>query len=218
MNDSFNEKHRVIGITSTLISVFLLMAYIPVTTLGLLSLESPQAPIADPYFTMMELIILLLAPLLVVNMVVVHAYAKPKDKTYGLIAIIFMIIMATITSCVHFAVLTVSRQIEAIGFSWAPLLFSFKWPSVVYALDILAWDWFFALSMLFGALVFGAGRLENSLRMTMIVSGVSIADRLNRRTAGEYEYQEYRHYRIYCFCRCGIHLMAVVFKRRKVES
>ena len=43
---------------------------------------------------------------------------------------------------------------------------------VAYTLDILAWDWFFAISMLFAAPVFGVGRLEQTVRMLMIFSGV----------------------------------------------
>jgi hypothetical protein len=43
---------------------------------------------------------------------------------------------------------------------------------VAYALDILAWDWFFALSMLFAAPVFREGRLEKTVRVLMIISGV----------------------------------------------
>ncbi|MGB9939853.1 hypothetical protein [Methanosarcina sp.] len=52
------------------------------------------------------------------------------------------------------------------------LFFSFRWPSVVYTLDILAWDFFFALSMLFAAPVFKNGRLEKTVRILMIVSGI----------------------------------------------
>jgi hypothetical protein len=58
------------------------------------------------------------------------------------------------------------------GLSWLPLLLSFKWPSVAYALDILAWDVFFAVSVLFAAPVFGDGRLATSIRVSMIASGV----------------------------------------------
>jgi hypothetical protein len=36
----------------------------------------------------------------------------------------------------------------------------------------LAWDWFFALSMIFAAPVFRGGRLEIAVRILMIVSGV----------------------------------------------
>ena len=82
-----------------------------------------------------------------------------------------MILLAGITSSVHFIILTVSHQIEATGLQLAPLLISFKWPSVAYALDILAWDWFFALSFLFAAPVFKAGRLETTVRTLMIISG-----------------------------------------------
>jgi len=149
------------------VSFSLLMIYIPVTILGILSLKSPKDPISDPYFTIMELLILLIVPFLLLCMVVIYMYAKPEDKVYSLIALIFMILCAVITSSVHFIILTVSRQIK--GMEW---FFSFKWPSVLYALDILAWDLFFALSMLFAAPVFKGNRLERSLRTVMIVSGI----------------------------------------------
>jgi hypothetical protein len=69
-------------------------------------------------------------------------------------------------------ILTVSRQIAAAAPTWAPLLFAWTWPSVAYALDILAWDVFFALSVLFAAPVFGTGRLETWVRALLVVSGV----------------------------------------------
>jgi hypothetical protein len=43
---------------------------------------------------------------------------------------------------------------------------------VVYALDILGWDVFFALSMLFAAPVLSGGRLATLIRVLMIASGV----------------------------------------------
>ena len=49
---------------------------------------------------------------------------------------------------------------------------SFHWPSVAYALDILAWDVFFALAMLFAAPAFAGSRLARAIRLLMIVSGV----------------------------------------------
>jgi hypothetical protein len=72
--------------------------------------------------------------------------------------------------------LTVGRQLAASGLPLVPLLLSWQWPSVAYTLDILAWDWFFALAMLFAAPVFKVGRLEKTLRLLMLVSGaVSLA-------------------------------------------
>lgn len=151
---------------------FLGIAYVVTLVLGLLSLESPQAPIGDPFFTLLELLILAMAPLMVISMIAVHAYAAPSGKAYSLTALAFMILLASITSSVHFVILTVSRQIEAAGLPWGSLFFSFKWPSVAYALDILAWDFFFALSMLFAAPIFRESKLERRVKILMIVSGV----------------------------------------------
>jgi len=118
------------------------------------------------------LLIVVTAPLMVIVMAAVHAYASHEAKMYSLTALAFMILLAGITCSVHFVILTVSRQIESAGFPWFSLFLSFEWPSVTYTLDILAWDVFFALSMLFAAPVFRAGRLEKTVRILMIVSGV----------------------------------------------
>jgi hypothetical protein len=168
----FTNQYRTLGILSAWTVSSLLVLYIIALSLGLLSLESPQDPIADPYSSILEILILLVAPLLVILMASVHAYASSEDKAFSLSALIFMILLAGITSAVHFVVLTVSRQIEAAGLSGASFLFSYEWPSVIYTLDILAWDWFFSLSMLFAAVVFKIGRLEKTLRTIMIISGV----------------------------------------------
>lgn len=47
----------------------------------------------------------------------------------------------------------------------------FEWPTVAYALDILAWDISFALSMLFAVSVFRGSRLAAWIRGLMIASG-----------------------------------------------
>jgi hypothetical protein len=169
---TFTPRHRAIGITASFAAFFLEVVYAVTLILGLLSLASPQDPIGDPYFTIMEVLIILMVPFMVESMVVVQAYASREVRIYGFIAVVFMILMAGITSGVHFMILTVSRPIAAAGFDGAPLFFSFRWPSVVYALDILAWDWFFALAMLCAAPVFRGGGLERWLRMLMISSGI----------------------------------------------
>jgi hypothetical protein len=171
-HEGFTPQHRAIGRAAAWAVSFLLVVYAVTTVLGFLSLKSSLDPIGDPYFSIMELLTVLIAPLLVLSMVAVHAYASPEVKVYSLAALVFMILLAGITSSVHFVILTVSHQIEATGLTWVPLFLSFKWPSVVYALDILAWDWFFALSMLFAAPVFKGGRLETAVRFLMIISGV----------------------------------------------
>jgi len=170
--ESFTRYHRLLGITASFSVFLILIAYAVTLVLGLLSLTSPAEPIGDPYFSVMEILIIVLAPLLVTVMVVVHGYAAPRAKLFSLMALAFMIVSACITSSVHFVILTVSRQMASAGFPWVSLFLSFEWPSVTYALDILAWDVFFALAMLSAAPVFTAGRLEKTVRVLMIVSGI----------------------------------------------
>ena len=172
LRPDFTPQHRRLGQIAAWAVFFLIIAYVPVLILGFLSLKSPQEPIGDPYFTLLELLIIIMAPFMVVVMVAIHGYAPPNAKLYSLSALAFMILLAGLTSCVHFIVLTVSHQIEAGGLAGAQFLFSFAWPSVIYALDILAWDVFFPLAMLFASLVFTERGLETAIRYLLLASAI----------------------------------------------
>jgi hypothetical protein len=171
-HDGFTVSHRAMGRVAAWAAFAVGQAYAIAALVGFLSLKSPQDPIGEPFLSIMALFIVLMAPFMVASMVAVHAYADPEFKAYSLTALAFMILLAGITSSVNFAILIVSHQIEAVGSPWLPLFLPYKWPSIAYALDILAWDWFFALSMLSAAFVFKEGRLEKMVRIFMIVSGV----------------------------------------------
>lgn len=171
-HEGFTGQHRILGRTAALATFALGQAYAIAALFGFLSLKSPQDPIGDPFLSIMAFLLVLMAPLMVASMVVVHAYASPVRKAYSLTALAFMTLLAGITSSVNFAILMVSHRIEAAGSPWLPLFLPYQWPSVAYSLDILAWDWFFALSMLFAAPVFGDGGLEKAVRILMIVTGV----------------------------------------------
>lgn len=150
----------------------LLVAYAVTLAVGFMSLQSPQDPIGDPMFTILEILIILLMPAMVALMVAIHAWAPAHARTLSLTAVVFMGLLAGVTCSVHFVILTMSRQAAFVGQSWLPLFLSFEWPSVVYALDILGWDVFFPVAMLFAAPVFGGSRLADGIRRLMIVSGV----------------------------------------------
>lgn len=160
----------LIGKYTCWVASILGIVYVVITIIGFLSLKSPDDPISDPYFTIMEILTILIAPCMAISMIAVHNYASSIDKMYSLAAICFMFLMAGITSCVHFVILTVGHQFKEV--QSGELFISFKWPSVVYALDILAWDWFFAISILFAAHVFKKGRLERVVRILMIICGL----------------------------------------------
>jgi len=168
----FTATARRLGVFSAAATVILLVAYAVSLAVGLLSLESPQQPIGDPMFTILEVLIIIMMPAMVALMVAVHAWAPMHAKTLSLTSLVFMGLLAGLTCSVHFCILTLSRQHEFTGQSWLPLVFSFEWPSVAYALDILAWDVFFALSMLFAAPAFCGSRLAAWIRVLMIASGV----------------------------------------------
>jgi hypothetical protein len=162
---------RRLGIVSAVGTVFLSVLYAIPLTAGLLSLPSPDTPIGDPWFPMMELLIILTMPLMVGLMVAIHAWASPETKVFSLIAIIFTALLTGVTTSVHFVILTVTHRPEFAGQSWVPLVLSFRWLSVTYALDVLAWDVFFGLAVLFAAPVFRGGRLARSIRLLLLVSG-----------------------------------------------
>jgi hypothetical protein len=169
-NEGLALQLRTLGRAACWAVFVLNLAYFFPLTIGLLTLKSPLDPISDPYITMMEVLILLMVPFMILSIVAVYYYALVAVKPSALAALAFMVLSAGLTACVHFSILTVGRQFEAAGLDWAPLIFSFKWPSVVYALDILAWDVFFPLALLFAIPVFAGSALETAIRALLIVS------------------------------------------------
>src|SRR5688572_23347735 len=171
MGDSikFTATAHRLGIFSAAAPVILLVAYAVTLAMGLASLESPQQPISDPMFTILEVLIISIMPAMVALMVAVHAWAPMHAKTLSLTSLVFMGMLAGLTCSVHFVILTLSRQPEFAGQPWLPFVLSFNWPSVVYAVDILGWDVFFPLSLLFAAPFFRGRRLAAWTRVLMAV-------------------------------------------------
>ena len=214
----FSAAARRLGMSSAVGVLLLGTVYGATLAAGLLSLQSPEAPIGDPFFSALEILIILLAPFMVVLMVSVHAWTSPELRTYSLAAVIFMSLLAGITCSVHFVILTVSRHVEFAGLAWVPLLLSFKWPSVAYALDILAWDVFFALSMLCASPVFSGDRLRASIRMLMIVSAVLALAGLSGVAIGNMELRTIGVVGYACLFPVVALLLAVLFRRTRAVT
>jgi len=168
----FTGGARRLGLYFSIATAVLIVAYAVTLVIGFMSLQSPDEPIGDPMFTILEVLILALMPAMVGLMVAVHAWASERFKALSLVAVTFMGLLAVVTCSVHFVVLTLSRNAAFAGQPWAPLFLSFKWPSVAYALDILAWDIFFPLSVLFAAPALVGSRLADWTRVLMFVAGV----------------------------------------------
>ena len=175
------QKQNHVARTVPILTSALLIAYVVTTILGFASLESPEDAIGDPYFTIMEILILAIMLPMVLSIILFQRLICSKTHPFfGQASVIFMALCAGVTSCVHATVLAVSREFyqesENIGAELIhTYLFSFQWPSVVYALDILAWDWFFGLSMMFGAVAVAwkeGTKIERALRVLMCISGI----------------------------------------------
>ena len=151
MATEFSATARRLGLFSAVAVVVLDVAYAVTLAVGFWSLASPDQPIGDPMFSILEILIILMMPVLVTLMVAVHAWAPSHAKVLSLTAVVFMGMLAGVTCSLHFVILTVGHHPAFVGQPWLPLLVSFTWPSVAYALDILAWDVFFALAMLCAA-------------------------------------------------------------------
>jgi hypothetical protein len=185
MSSYFTPTARRLGLVSAVTTVVLIVAYAVTLVVGLASLASPDEQIGDPLFSILEILIIVMMPVVVALMVAVHAWAPPQLRSLSMAAVVFMALVAGVTCCLHFVILTLSRQDAFAGQSWLPLVLSFKWPSVAYALDILAWDVLFALSMLFAAPVFRGSRLAAWIRGSMIASGVLALAGLSGVAAGD---------------------------------
>ena len=172
MDERYSNSARAMGIAAASIVLTSALAYGLALAFGFASLRSPDQPIGDPWFTILEVLILVLAPAMVVLMVAVHAWAPRERRGLALAALCMMVVLAAETSCVHFVILTLSHQPGFAGRPGIDTVLVFKWPSVVYALDILGWDVFFALAMLLAAPVFGGSGLCRAIRLAMIASGV----------------------------------------------
>lgn len=172
MDIGYSPSARRLGLVSAVAVVVLSLVYLAFLGAGFASLDAPDEPIGAPWFPLLELTIIVLMPAMVALMVAVHAWTSPADRALSLMSLIFMSMVATLTLAVHFAILVLSRDPALAAQPWAPLLLSFRWPSLPYALDVLAWDLFFALSMFFAAPVFAGSGLRSAIRRLMRMSGL----------------------------------------------
>ncbi|HKJ74218.1 MAG TPA: hypothetical protein VKA19_08900 [Alphaproteobacteria bacterium] len=116
----------------------------------------------DPTLAVMEALTLLSAPLVVAVMASVHETASPNRKVFGVMALVFAGILAGLSSAVHFVALTAGRQT---GFA------VLEWPSVPYAVELLAWDIFLGLSLFSAAFVFVGSGIRAFARWSLVIAG-----------------------------------------------
>lgn len=169
MDDVVSRPTLLLGLGSAALLVLFEIVYTVVLLFGLSNLDAPGAPISDPYFTAMEVLILLLMPPMIVLAATAHATCVAERKAFSLAALAFVSVLTGVTTSVHASTLVLSRDPAFDGMSH---IFSFEWPSVVYVLDVLAWDYFFALFAASLAFSFGRTGREGWARRTLLVSAL----------------------------------------------
>ena len=167
---TFAARARTLGIAAAWMTFIVGEVYAIVS--GLAFASQGRAVESGPFLSIMALLVVVMGPFLVLSMV-----ASPRlcltelRKPYSLAALAFMIACVTVTSCINFMLLFVSSQPELFSESWRALFLPCKWPAPAFILDNFVWDWFFGISMLLAAPVFGGDTLKNALRAVMILSG-----------------------------------------------
>lgn len=172
MAHAFIGPARRFGFAAALALLATNLSYSIVLAIGLARLPSSAEPIRGPAFVTLELLILALGPLLVALAVAIHAWADAELQVYSLCGVVGMSCTALITCSVHFVILAIGQQAAMTAWTALPLLLSFTWPSITYALDILAWDVFFPLGALALAVVFRGTRLTDGIRWLLVGSAV----------------------------------------------
>ncbi len=168
-DSTFTPQARTVGIVAAWMTFIVTEIYAVVS--GLAYASQGAAVESGPFLSIMALLVVVMGPFLVLSMVAVHAYASPNTKPYSLAALAFMIACVAITSCINFLLLMVSSQPELFSASWRAMFLPCKWPAPAFVLDNFVWDWFFGISMLLAAPVFGGNTLKTALRLVMILSG-----------------------------------------------
>jgi hypothetical protein len=168
---------RRIGKFSAIAIVLISAAYIATGAIWFVShldiVKTHGLQPTEPHLAILESLMLLLNPAVVALFASIYSYAPAEKKIYSLAAFGFALLMVCLTALVHFVQLFVVRQTTSAA---VRELFSFYSSDgrmlPMFAMDMLAWDFFFGFALLFAAPVFRGDRLQNALRILLLVSGV----------------------------------------------
>jgi hypothetical protein len=127
--------------------------------------------LTSPYWAMAEIIIVVGAVNVVMLMAAIHDFAPLRSKIFTRMAFGWTLVTAALTITVHFVELTVVRRVDAHAIPGFPRLFDFQWPSLLVAVELLAWHLFFGLALLFAAFAFSSRGTAAIVRIGMTISG-----------------------------------------------
>jgi hypothetical protein len=165
-------KHmHMLGAWSARTLLLIEVVYVAVFVAGFASIGNTSDPLPDPYLAIGEILILVMAPIMVCLMLAVDQCAPKQAKPFTQVALGWMLAAGAFTTVVHFVQLTVARHIDSATFPGYARIFGWQWPSTFYAIDIVAWDVFFGLALLFAVPAFARRGDAKLVRRGLILSG-----------------------------------------------
>jgi hypothetical protein len=159
-----------LGYWSSLIQIVLAAMYLAAVAAMIISGAIPPA---EPYISIVSIVSLASVPIFVFLWVILNNVSAPEKKVFTQTSLALIVIFATLTSINRYVAMTVVRQSIAMGITDGLNWFMpYGWPSIMAAMEVLAWGFFLGLAFLFLAPVFRTGRLELAIFWTLIVSGI----------------------------------------------
>lgn len=119
-------------------------------------------PITDPVLAVMEVLTVASAIPILAVFVALHAVAHSSRTHWSLLALCFAAMFALATTGVHVVELTAGRQLGVPGLVW---------PSVPYAVELLAWDLLLGLALVTGARALPKDQETARVRAALQVTG-----------------------------------------------
>jgi hypothetical protein len=169
--DMTSTQFSRIGFWSGIVLVALGLAYLGLIATMMLS-GSGYPPI-EPFQTIFNALVLFTAVWMVLFWTILHQAAPKEKKLFSQASLVLIVIFATLTSINRYVGLTVVRQSissgNTNGLQW---FLPYSWPSVMLALEFLAWGFFFGLACLCLAPVFYNGKNGSIITWLLIINGI----------------------------------------------
>jgi hypothetical protein len=157
------------GYGLSLLSLLLVLVYLWSL---IAALASGSFPPAGVYERTISVVTLLVAPVLVLLWATTHQVTPPERKVFSLASLVFIAVFAALTSINRYNALTVVPQATAMGVSEGLDWFlPYGWPSIMAAMEVLAWGGYYGLACLCLAPVFGKTKLGKAISWTLFASG-----------------------------------------------
>src|SRR5678815_585100 len=169
--DIISGSHKVLqfGLRSAWANFVLFIVYDLIVITGIVI---GQGVLKEPYLAIAEVMTLVSAPLLILLMVAIHECAPQSAKVFSLTALAWILLLAGSTVIVHFVNLTLWRQISDQQKIDYVRFLGWEWPSMMFAIELVAWHLFFGLSMFFAAFAFKGVGKEKIVKQGLIITGI----------------------------------------------